>query len=113
MHERFVIDAEFSDILTNAQETIFDFIHAFCYGGLDGKYTQSSLSYNILGTRHHIRKVDLTYVSSIYGLNYMSSVCSIRNREISNFVAVNFWFKFSLTKVKVTIKCSLVVKFYA
>ena len=63
MHERFVIDAEFSDILTNAQETIFDFIHAFCYGGLDGKYTQSSLSYNILGTRHHIRKVDLTYVS--------------------------------------------------
>ena len=57
MQERYVIDAEFSDILNNAQEVIFDFIHAFCYGGIDGKFGQSSLSYNILGTRHHISKL--------------------------------------------------------
>ena len=31
------------------QEVIFDYIHAYCYGGLDGKYLDNSLSYNILG----------------------------------------------------------------
>jgi len=52
--ERRVISAEYDDILANYEEVLFDYIHAFCFGGVDGHFTDSSLSYNILGTRFHI-----------------------------------------------------------
>ena len=41
----------------NVQELLFDYIHAYCYGGLDGMFKKSSLSYNILGTKRHIAKL--------------------------------------------------------
>ena len=41
----------------NVQELLFDYIHAYCYGGLDGMFKNSSLSYNILGTKRHIAKL--------------------------------------------------------
>ena len=49
-----MISAEYDDILANYEEVLFDYIHAFCFGGVDGHFTDSSLSYNILGTRFHI-----------------------------------------------------------
>jgi len=55
--ERYVINAEYADILANPQEVIFDYIHAFCFGGIEGKYLDSSLSYNILGSKYHISKL--------------------------------------------------------
>ena len=45
------------DILKQEQEVIFDYIHAFCLGGLDGNYRESSLSYNILGSKTHIKNI--------------------------------------------------------
>jgi len=54
--ERTVILAEYDDILLNVQEVLFDYIHAYCFGGLTGDFKGSSLSYNILGTKSHIKK---------------------------------------------------------
>ena len=38
------------------QEVLFDYIHAYCFGGINGGFNDCSLSYNILGTKYHIRK---------------------------------------------------------
>ena len=42
--------------MLNVQEVLFDYIHAYCFGGRNGEFKNSSLSYNILGTKHHIKK---------------------------------------------------------
>lgn len=73
-NERAVIVAEYDDILQNVQEVLFDYIHCYCFGGLSGGFTESSLSYNILGTKRHIKKlIDQKTIKNFIDLHYHPS----------------------------------------